>query len=390
MNLKIFSILFFAMFSSMLGQGIVVPLLPIYAHELGATGLHIGFIFGAFSISRTLALPYFGHLSDVKGRKPFIIWGLFAYFIASIAFTLSTTVNQLILIRFLQGISAAMILPVAQAYAGEITPRGKEGWVMGTLNISLYGGLGAGPILGGVIKDAFGLQASFFSMGLLCLSGFILCVLLLPPREEEHTFARGKASANYRILLKNRSMSGLFFFRFTYTLCVGSVWAFSPLLADTEFGFSSLAVGMLISLSVLVSALLMAPMGFLADRTQKISLIASGGLITFLAMLLFAFARNHWMLYAASVIMGIGGGISIPSVMAMTVVLGREKESMGSIMSIMVMAHSLGMIFGPIFAGLMMDIIDIRVAFGGSAVIILVSTIITLILISDFKLLEKY
>jgi DHA1 family multidrug resistance protein-like MFS transporter len=388
MNWKIFSILFFAMFSSMLGQGIVVPLLPVYAHELGATGLHIGFIFGAFSISRTIALPYFGRLSDIKGRRPLIIWGLFAYFVASIAFMLSTTVNQLILIRFLQGISAAMILPVAQAYAGEITPRGKEGWMMGTLNISLYGGLGAGPVLGGVIKDAFGLQASFFSMGLLCLSGFILCVLLLPSTEEEHTFVRDKASANYRILLRNKAMAGLFSFRFTYTLCIGSVWAFLPLLADSKFGLSSLAVGILISLSVLASALLMAPMGFLADRTHKSPFITAGGLITLLALLMFAFARDKWMLYAASVIIGIGGGISIPSVMAMTVVLGRNQKSMGSIMSIMVMAHSLGMIFGPIIAGLMMDIIDIRVAFGASAVIILAGTLITLRLISDFQYLE--
>jgi DHA1 family multidrug resistance protein-like MFS transporter len=385
MNLKIFGILFFAMFSSMLGQGIIVPLLPIYAHKLGATGLHIGFIFGAFSISRTIALPYFGRLSDIKGRRPFIIWGLFAYFLASIAFMLSTTVNQLILIRFLQGISAAMILPVAQAYAGEITPLGKEGRMMGTLNISLYGGLGAGPVLGGVIKDAFGLQASFFSMGMLCLSGFILCVLLLPSREEEHTFVRDKASANYRILLRNKAIAGLFYFRFIYTMCIGSVWAFLPLLADSKFGLSSLAVGILISLSVLSSALLMAPMGFLADRTQKSSLIIAGGFITLFALLMFALARDKWMLYAASVIVGIGGGISIPSVMAMTVVLGRNQKSMGSIISIMIMAHSLGMIFGPIIAGLMMDIIDIRVAFAASAVIILAGTLITLRLISDFQ-----
>ncbi len=376
------------MFSSMLGQGIVVPLLPVYAHALGATGLHIGFIFGAFSISRTIALPYFGRLSDIKGRRPFIIWGLFAYFIASIAFMLSKTVNQLILIRFLQGISAAMILPVAQAYAGEITPRGKEGWMMGTLNISLYGGLGAGPILGGVIKDAFGLQASFFSMGLLCLSGFILCVLLLPSKEEEHTFFREKTSVNYRILLNNKALAGLFSFRFIFTLCIGSIWAFLPLLADSEFGLSSLSVGILISLSVLASALLMAPMGFFADRLNKTFLITAGGFITLIALLIFTLARENWMLYTASVIIGIGGGISVPSVMAMTVVLGRNKKSMGSVMSIMVMAHSLGMIFGPIIAGLMMDIIDIRIAFAGSAVIMLAGTIITLRLISDFQYIE--
>jgi MFS family permease len=122
MNKKLSSTLFLAVFSVTLGVGLVVPLLPVYAYELGATGLYIGFIFGAFSLSRTVFLPYFGHLSDLKGRKPFITTGLLAYFLVSIAYVLSKDVNFFIAIRFFQGIASAMILPVAQAYVGEITP----------------------------------------------------------------------------------------------------------------------------------------------------------------------------------------------------------------------------------------------------------------------------
>lgn len=64
MNWKTFSTLFLAIFASMLGQGIVVPLLPVYAHEFGAAGFGIGIMFGIFSFSRTLFLPYFGSASD--------------------------------------------------------------------------------------------------------------------------------------------------------------------------------------------------------------------------------------------------------------------------------------------------------------------------------------
>ncbi|MBW2584501.1 MAG: MFS transporter, partial [Deltaproteobacteria bacterium] len=67
---KIFGTLFFSIFATVTGVGIVVPLLPIYAHDLGASGLYIGLIFGAFSMSRTVFLPWFGRLSDIKGRKP--------------------------------------------------------------------------------------------------------------------------------------------------------------------------------------------------------------------------------------------------------------------------------------------------------------------------------
>jgi DHA1 family multidrug resistance protein-like MFS transporter len=72
---KIFGILFFSLFVTVTGVGIVVPLLPVYAHDLGASGFYIGLIFGAFSLSRTLFLPYFGRLSDRKGRKRIILPG---------------------------------------------------------------------------------------------------------------------------------------------------------------------------------------------------------------------------------------------------------------------------------------------------------------------------
>ena len=89
---KIFGTLFFSIFAAVTGVGIVVPLLPVYANSLGASGLYIGLIFGAFSLSRTFFLPFFGRKSDQKGRKPFIVTGLLSYAVISVAFILSTGV----------------------------------------------------------------------------------------------------------------------------------------------------------------------------------------------------------------------------------------------------------------------------------------------------------
>ena len=160
------------MFGTVTGVGIVVPLLPIYASNLGASGVYIGLIFGAFSISRTFFLPYFGRQADKKGRKPFIIIGLFAYTVVSLAFILSNSVESLIAIRFLHGIASAMIMPAVQAYVGDITPSGQEGFTMGLFNMSMFLGLSIGPLIGGVIRDHFSLDTSFLSMGLLTFLGF--------------------------------------------------------------------------------------------------------------------------------------------------------------------------------------------------------------------------
>lgn len=389
MDWKIFSTLFLSIFLSMLGQGIVVPLLPGYAYSLGASGLAIGFIFGVFSISRTVVLPYFGNLSDRQGRKPFISLGLFIYGLVSIGYILSSGIIALIIIRFLQGIASAMILPVAQAYIGEITPLNREGFMMGLLNISLYAGLSAGPLIGGIVKDLFDIDFSFISMGILCFLGFLISLFFLPPRKNENIRSHGKEGLTNFTLLKDRNIFAFFTFRLTHALCIGAFWTFTPLLAHTEFNLSGLEIGTVITLSVLVSALLMAPMGLLADTMDRRYLIFSGGTAIILSMFFLSQLHDVWQLYTAAILIGVGGGVSMPAILAMTVTLGKNKAAMGYIMSILTMSHSLGMLAGPIISGLLIDIIDYHSAFLGFSITMTIVTIVSFFLITDISSSEN-
>ena len=384
MNKKAFATLFLAVFSVTLGVGLIVPLLPVYAHTLGASGLAIGFIFGAFSITRTAFLPVFGRLSDIKGRKPFITFGLLGYFIVSIGFALSQDVAVFIAIRFFQGIASAMILPVAQAYIGEMTPKNQEGFVMGLFNVSLYGGLSLGPVMGGAINDALGIQASFFSMGLVSLLGFFLCLTLLPPRKEEQPFKKARTPVRYTTIMKNRYLAALFVFRVSFTTCVGMVWAFLPLLADSKFRLSSSAIGILVMLGVLIAGILQTPMGLLADRMNKRLLIGMGGLVVAGSVFSLLYAQGFWGLFVTNVLFGIGGGIAMPAVMAMTVVIGRQAHAMGSVMGLLTMGHSLGMFVGPVLAGIMMDAFHLDFAFLLGTAVMVAGTAGVLIFTSGF------
>ena len=177
---RVFPILALAIFSSMLGAGIVVPLLPLYAESMGATGLWLGFIFAGFSISRTVCTPVFGRLSDRKGRKLFLGIGLFTYALISFAYVLAADVYQLVLIRLVHGVSGAMILPIAQAYVGDLSPEGEEGRWMGYSNAAFFSGFGVGPLMGGLLADQWGMDFAFITMGILNLLAFIIAVILLP------------------------------------------------------------------------------------------------------------------------------------------------------------------------------------------------------------------
>jgi len=367
-----------AVFVTTMGAGLVAPLLPVYAHELGAGGLQIGLIFGAFSLTRTIFVPYFGKLSDRKGKRPLLTFGLFIYFLTSLLYTASKSVETLILLRLGQGFASAMILPVAQAYVGEITPRDKEGRIMGLFNVSLYGGLSAGPLMGGLVKDWFNIQASFLGMGALTFVGFMLCLIFLPTdtMTKKSGPSGSKSSVPYMKLIKIPSVFSLFAFRACFTTCIGIVWAFLPLLASTKMALSSSAIGTVVMINVLIAGLLQVPMGYLADRFSKKILTISGGILAILAVLHLDRAESLGGLILANGVLGLAGGVSFPAIMAVGVIEGRRTNAMGSIMGLLALGHSLGMLAGPVLGGALLDFFPFRIIFMFGAVVLIVGTAI--------------
>ncbi len=363
LNKKIFATLFFSIFAAVTGVGIVVPLLPVFAHDLGAGGLYIGLIFGSFSLSRTLFLPWFGKASDRRGRKPFIVTGLFFYSVVSVAFILFKSVEGLIVIRFFQGIASAMIMPVTQAYIGDITPEGSEGFCMGLFNMSMFISLSIGPLLGGMINERLSLDATFVSMGILSVIAFAMSLLLLPPTDSESKVSRTDTPVSWREIFAGRGLQGLFCVRMVYTTCIGIIWCFLPVLCDAELGMSSTAIGFLVMLGVITGGVLQTPMGWLADRSNKRAMVLIGGSVVCFSLVAIGMANTFYQLVAAILTFGIGGGVSMPAVMAMAVIEGSNSSAMGSVMAIMTMGHSLGMLLGSCLAGLAMDFFELRNAF---------------------------
>ena len=377
-NVKIFITLFMAVFVTTMGAGLVAPLLPVYAHELGAGGLQIGLIFGAFSLTRTIFVPYFGKLSDRKGKRPLLTLGLFIYFLTSLLYTASESIETLILLRLGQGFASAMILPVAQAYVGEITPKGKEGRVMGLFNVSLYGGLSAGPLMGGLVKDWFNIQASFLGMGALTFVGFMLCLIFLPAEtmSEKNGPSGSQRSVPYMKLIKIPSVFSLFAFRACFTTCIGITWAFLPLLASTKMALSSSEIGAVVMINVLIAGLLQVPMGYLADRFSKKILTISGGILAILAVLYLDRAESLGGLILVNGVFGLAGGVSFPAIMAVGVIEGRRTNAMGSIMGLLALGHSLGMLAGPVLGGALLEFFPFRIIFMFGAIVLIAGTAI--------------
>ena len=375
---RVFGTLFFAIFVTVTGVGIVVPLLPVYAHNVGASGVAIGMLFGSFSLSRALFPPFFGRWSDRRGRKPLIVVGLLAYALIAGLFLSFSSVAGLIVIRFFQGIASAALMPVIQAYVGDIAPRGREGATLGCFNMAMFLGLGFGPFLGGAIQDAWGLAAAFAAMGLLALLGGLLAQALLPPAGAERTLPAPQPPVFWRRLLLDREIVGLFIFRFGYTFGIGSIWGFLPVLAAAEHALSSAAIGSIFMLGVLLSGITQLPMGMAADRFDKRRLIGLGGAVVGFSLAAIGWAGGYAGLAAVLAAFGVGGGICTAAHMALAVQKGGRMNCMGAVMAILTVAHSTGMLAGALIAGLAMDLLSLGAVFPLGAAVMLACTLMFL------------
>ncbi len=370
-------VLLACVFTAMLGLGIISPILPIYAQSLGATLTQVGLLSSGWSISRLVFTAPIGRLSDRKGRKRIVVAGLLVYAIVSLLYSIAWNFTSLLTIRLLHGLGSAMSMPVAMAYAAELAPVGQEGRYMGSITLAMFSGMGLGPLIGGFFSDAFTLSTPFYLMGGITATSLALTVFLLPDDRQRKTRAT-TVRPSFRKVLSNRLLRASFVYRTVAALGRGSIMGFLSIymglpIEDGGLGLSLSATGFVLSTGQFSSALLQSPFGVLADRYNKIRLILLGGVIGTLGMALLPFASNFWTVLAAQIVFTAGSGLGIPALTAIATIEGREM-GLGTTMSVLDSAMSLGMVAGPLISGVLGDLLGLRQVFFVGSVIILAGT----------------
>ncbi len=377
MNKKIFATLFVATVISMLGLGVIDPILPLYAKTMKATGIDLGIIFAGFAFSRSIFAPIVGQFSDRHGRKNLMIAGLFLFAVVSVCFVLAKNPLELTLIRLLQGFSAVLVAPIAQAYIGDMTPVGKEGKYMNLFFMSFFGGMALGPYLGGYLTDAINIRAPFYAMGIFSLLVLLLIVFWVP---ESHAIKKHeKKQPVFKSLVpvfKDKPMIGIMTYMSTRGFYRWGFNTFFPVLAIKVAGLSVASIGLVLSFYMLFGSLVQYPFGLIVDRfpSQKVNLILIGGIVSAVSMCAVAYSHTMLMFLILTISMGAFSSISRASAIAIRTERGRVY-GMGAATGAFGTALSFGQVLGPILFGVIADISSIPTAFVVGGLVGLAGTI---------------
>ena len=358
---RIYNVLFISVFATMLGLGVVSPLLPIYAENLGATGIWLGIIFSAFALSRSVFMPVIGRISDRQGRKWIILIGMFAYAATSLTYLVADSVYSLTVVRFAHGLASAMVVPIAMAYVADFSEKGKEGSRMGNFSISMFLGMGVGPLLGGFLNDTFGIDSVFYVMAALSAFATLLVGISLPETNRGKFTIQEGDIVPMRETLRLPVMRGVMIFTFISALGRGGMMVFIPVFAPL-IAISPFEVGVVLSANTFLMALLQVPMGRLTDTGNKVALIVTGSAITAFAIAVIPFSGSFWPLLVITSVVGVGGAIQQPAIMALTVDAGRTL-GMGTSMGAYNTVFGIGMIIAPLMGGVFMDFVGVDAVF---------------------------
>lgn len=310
-------ILFAGLMSFMLyfGTYIRVPVIPLFAQEIGASTVEIGFMSGAFMLSATICAIPFGLLSDRFGRKALLLSAVFISAAASFMIAFSTTVTHLFLLGLFGGIGIAAFTPAMMSYVGDIATSANIGRYYGIYTTAIYLGMTVGPIIGGLYAEHYGYTNTFILSAFAALLSLLIGALKVQSKSTHKTQTEtGSLFASIKKLLKIKKYMGALIATFSLCFCWGGLMAFLPIYAKS-IGISTASIGLLYGFQSVFNTVSRFPSGYFIDKTgSKSYFILAGLILVSPSIAVIGFLDSFLLLILPVSITGFGMGISFSAI----------------------------------------------------------------------------
>jgi multidrug resistance protein len=352
-------VIFLTVFIDMVGFGIVIPVLPLYAEHFHATPYQIGWLTGIYSGMQVLFVPLLGRLSDRFGRRPVLIVSLLGTSLGFFIMGWASSLPLLFVARIVDGASGGNI-STAQAYIADVSTPENRSRAMGVLGAAFGLGFTFGPMIGGIMsRISYG--APFYFAAALAALNVVLLYFILPE----------SLSAEYRSKPHHRSrLSDVFQHAScrlygtivaTYYFTVNGFAVMTMLFAlftEKHFGFTARETGYLFGFIGIISVILQ---GGLIGRLIKMfgeTALARFGLFL-LAVSLAALAlvpSIPWLLLVCATT-AIANGLTTPTLNGLASQM-IDRSWQGRAMGLMQSSGALARLLGPLLGGwlLMFDL----------------------------------
>jgi multidrug resistance protein len=366
----ILGIVFTTILIDFVGFSVLLPVLPSYARQFGASAIEIGLIVSLYAAAQLVFLPAWGWLSDRIGRRPVLLISLAGTSVSFLLLAVGGSLLSIYVARVLAGFFAGSI-GTAQAVVTDVTDEADRAHGMGLIGAAFGIGFVLGPALGGALAH-LDPSAPFYAIVVLSAANLAAAWLWLP---ESHPpppgpklwggLGRTLVPSPVRVLfaLHDRRIA-LFLFLFLVLFTgFAALEAMFMLFMKERFGVSDLAGGLMFAwIGVAVALTQGVLIRLLAPRLGEPKLVVYGLVAMGAGLSSIALVQSWEWLFLVSPLIAIGNGLALPaftSLYSKACEASRAGELMGESQSM----ATTGRIIGPVWAGFALDRLSLEAPF---------------------------
>lgn len=382
------AVIFGTVFLDLVGFGIVIPVLPLYAERYGASPLVVGLLLGLYSAMQFVCAPILGRISDRVGRRPVLLISVIG---TSIGFLLMGLANSLWLLfaaRIIDGITGGNI-STAQAYIADITPPEQRSRGMGLLGAAFGLGFIFGPAIGGLLSHV-SLAAPFYFAACLAAANAAAIYCFLPESLPEAQRGVVRKQLSFLEVLRRAGEHRLGIILATYfctTVGFSLLTATYALFTERRYGFTAGQIGYIFAGLGLLGAVIQGGLlGALVKWFGDKKLVVAGSLLLTAGLFALPFGSTvGWVLLATTTI-AIGHSLTLAPLNGLAS-KSADSASQGEVLGVMQSAASVARIVGPVLGGWLLNVDVIQMAdllgrapFAAAAAVTLVAALLALAL----------
>ncbi len=376
-------IVFLIVFIDLVGFGIVIPFLPLYAEEYGPSPLVFGLLMASFSLMQFVFAPILGRLSDRYGRRPVLLVSLVGSVLGYLLFAFAGSIAMLFLSRIIDGISGGNI-STAQAVIADITDEQDRAKGMGLIGAAFGLGFICGPGIGGLLADVAtwlpGVAAATTSA-----IAFVLVLVRLPetldPTTRDSARARRFGLRSLSEALSHPLVGLCLIMIFLIIFAFANFETTFAQFGRLRFQLSTSQIGWLFVYAGVLGAVIQGGLaGALARRFGEGPLVAAGTFLSFLALGFLPYVRQQSWLLVTLALLAVGHGIAAPSLSALTSKLVTRDE-VGGVMGVYQSLSSLGRVVGPFWGELVYGLLGFAWPYRTGSVFMLAASMVGVVML---------
>ncbi len=315
---------FSTMFITM-GQGVVVPIIPLLVQNLGKTAAMVGIAVSAFALARVFANIPAGFLTSWSGARNVLVGGAGLSIAGNLMAGLTDSYEALVAFRFLAGAGSALYITAAVSFVADVSTSENRGRLMTIYQSFFLMGITLGPAAGGLTAHFFGLRAPFFFVAALAAIAGLWTLARIPAGVGQSSSRQGRSPVQRAPGPGARAKSPLRSVAFV-SICMialatfftrgGTLFTLWPLLGEDRFSMDAGMLGLMLTIPAAANLVFQPFAGILTDRFGRRAMVIPAIAIFAGALLVSAASPVVAVFGLAMVMYGVAQAIESPTVNA--------------------------------------------------------------------------